>query len=565
MSDQAIANALVVLDQVWAETAQRPFVQANLGRPIDRLPDIGFDATEARSARGARLLASIDALEQTQLPHDLVLTLAVARANAERMAKEAERYWLVIDPNGVGFMGLFAPTAYCGGLLIKNAAATLAKHGFDTVADVDRYMGLIEDFARLVSQMRERTVGQSRRGIHIPRCQLDRSIQLVRALAAGSSSLIPSVERLTAVGGDQAAQAIAARIRSSVDAAWQAMVDFLSTDDYRAASPESVGLSQYPGGAELYPELVELHTTLKRTPDEVHTEGLERMGALRARMDALFQEIHFTGTPGEYAETIKHKPDWRAANASEIATTFKRYLDRIAPHINSNFNLKPSAPCEAVELPAALTASMTFGYYDPPGPKQPTGRYYFNADNIISSSLSNIAAVNYHELIPGHHFHLATQRENQALHPLRTNAFFNAFNEGWAEYAATLAGELGMYSAPEERFGRLVMDGFLTSRLVVDTGLNALGWSLAQARDYMQENVLLPPNEIESEIIRYSCDIPGQALAYKLGEFYLQEKREAWREAKGPRFDIREFHDAVLGPGALPLPLVGANIDRKML
>jgi uncharacterized protein (DUF885 family) len=204
---------------------------------------------------------------------------------------------------------------------------------------------------------------------------------------------------------------------------------------------------------------------------------------------------------------------------------------------------------------------MPFGYYDSPGPGQDAGRYLFNAVNLAGAPLNNIAALNYHELVPGHHFHLASQRENGTLHPVRANAFFNAFNEGWAEYAATLAGELGMYEAPEERFGRMMMDAFLVSRLVVDTGMNALGWSLTQAREFMKENAFLSEPEICSESIRYSCDIPAQALAYKLGEYFLMDQRERMRSRLGNQFDLRDFHDAVLKPGGLPLQLVAENVS----
>ena len=146
---------------------------------------------------------------------------------------------------------------------------------------------------------------------------------------------------------------------------------------------------------------------------------------------------------------------------------------------------------------------------------------------------------------------------------MRRKSFVNAYNEGWAEYAATLAGEMGMYPEPEERFGRLMMDAFLTCRLVVDSGMNALGWTLEQARDYLRENSFMPEKEIRSETVRYSCDIPGQALAYKLGDTALYEMREAMRTALGNRFDIRDFHDAVLKPGALPLPLLRQHVEAR--
>lgn len=564
VDDRAMAIAMIAIEGVWAEVSRSPFVQGDLGLPIDRLPDISEAAITARSARAAELLARIDGIDRATLPHELGLTLAVARDTAARMAREASWYWLVIDPMGVGFFGMFAPTAYCFGFLQNYLGATLAKHRFEKPADLDRYLGLVEDFARLVEQMEVRTAGQADRGIRMPVPQLDQSIELVARLASGSRTLVPSPDRLEQVGGNSAVAAIADRVAARVDTAWASLTALLTDPGYRAAAPETVGIAQYPRGEDVYAALVKMHTTLDLTPAEVHAEGLKRMAAVRQAMETLLADLGFAGTPEAYREAIEADPAWRAEGVDGISAVFRRYIDRIAPHIDDYFDFKPKAGHDVEALPAALSGSMTFGYYDAPGADKPIGRYLFNAENLGRNALANIAALNYHELVPGHHFHLATQRENDALHPLRANSFVNAFNEGWAEYAATLAGEMGMYEAPEERFGRLIMDAFLTCRLVVDTGMNALGWSLDQARDYMRANAFMPEAEVRSESIRYSSDLPGQALAYKLGEFFLVEQREAMRAALGDRFDIRRFHDAVLRPGALPLALVAENIERAI-
>src|SRR5262249_18502431 len=155
------------------------------------------------------------------------------------------------------------------------------------------------------------------------------------------------------------------------------------------------------------------------------------------------------------------------------------------PRFAEFFQVAPQADYGVTPLPEALQGSMTFGYYDAPRPDRNRGLYLFNSRNLTKQALFNVGALIYHELVPGHHLHLATQRENLLLHPLRAHSFVNAYNEGWAEYAGTFAGEIGMYEAPEERYGRLVMDAFLTCRLVVDTGMNVLGWSLERARGYM--------------------------------------------------------------------------------
>jgi uncharacterized protein (DUF885 family) len=287
------------------------------------------------------------------------------------------------------------------------------------------------------------------------------------------------------------------------------------------------------------------------------------MAAVWRQMDELLSGAGFDGDPKAFVRAATEDPDWRADTPEAIAAVFQRYIDRLAPKLDDAFHLQAEAPYRVEALPAALSGSMTFGYYDPPTPDQPSGRYLFNARNLAGGDLCGVASLTYHELAPGHHTHLARQLEARHLHPLRRRASCNAYNEGWAEYAATLAGELGGYEAPQERFGRLMMDAFLTSRLVVDTGMNAMGWDLETARHYMREHTFMPEAEIASEPVRYSCDIPGQSLAYKLGDTRIMELREEMRETLGERFDIRDFHEAVLKPGALPLPILADHVRRE--
>jgi len=468
----------------------------------------------------------------------------------------------VFDPLQVGFFGLFAPTAYTGGSLLEGLEPLFAGYTFSSVGDVDRYLALVSDYARIVREFEARTRGQFERGIVMPRPELDPSIAMLTGLRSGAPAILrvePS--RLAVIGLEEAHRRIDARIIDEVIPAFDALIAYLSAPAYREAAPETVGIGQYPGGSEIYQELVRMNLTQDMTVQEVHDAGHARMRSIQAQMRALLDEVGFDGDPAAYLEAVKQNPRWRAEGEVAVAEVFKRYIDRLSPHIEKSFNFMPQAGCDVAPLPAALEGAMTFGYYNGPKKEGEPGRYLFNTKNLSQAPLMNVAAINYHELVPGHHLHLASQRENKDLHPIRKTAFFNAFNEGWAEYAATLAGEMGMYAEPEERFGRLVMDAFLTCRLVVDTGMNAMGWSLEEARDYMRENAFMPEAVIASESLRYSCDNPAQALAYKLGDTYLLELRETMKTALGDRFHVKDFHDAVLKPGALPLPLVKANVE----
>ena len=558
-----VGIALRVVDDAWEEARRGSYIQQNLGLLPTRLPDLSFAEAARKAEVGRSLLTRADAVDLDELPHDLALSLRLVRWRAGIWAREAEWYWIVCDPLGAGFFGMFLPTAYCGGFLLKFVHATIQSFRFQDTGDLDRYLGFVADYARMIEQMRERTAGQGERGMRMPVPQ----IAAARALITGFKGQMRSLwhvtpERLGSLDAPGFSAEVERRIDQRIDPAFASLLA-LFDDDYLAKAPAGVGIGQYAGGAEIYESLVRVHTTQELSPQQVFAAGHARMAQIEAQMASLRRELGFEGDGVAFLASIAAEPRWRAETPSAIATVFQRYIDRLRPRFNDLFRTAPTAGYGVEPLPEALQGSMTFGYYDAPRPDRNAGLYLFNSANLSRQPLHNVAALNYHELVPGHHLHLATQRENVALHPFRSHSFVNAFNEGWAEYAATLAGEVGMYEQPEERYGRLVMDAFLTCRLVVDTGMNALGWTLEQARDYMREHSGMSETEIRSETLRYSCDIPGQSLAYKLGDTRMLELREHMRASLGTRFDIRDFHEAVLGPGSLPLDDLAWHIERE--
>jgi uncharacterized protein (DUF885 family) len=214
-------------------------------------------------------------------------------------------------------------------------------------------------------------------------------------------------------------------------------------------------------------------------------------------------------------------------------------------------------------LDPASEAGMTFGYYQMPAGGESRGLYRFNAANLSERPMVWGAALTYHELVPGHHFHLALQAENEALWPYRRRKLdLTAFNEGWANYAAWSAGhDMKLYSDPLDHYGFLLFDMFDTVRLVVDTGLNHKQWSLEKARAYMARYLIQSEVEIASETLRYATDLPGQALAYELGAASIRALRVKAEQALGDRFDLRDFHATVLGGGAMPIPQLETRVD----
>ncbi len=560
--DTVLAAALRLIEDAWTELSRSVFVQQAMGRTPAALPDLSFAEAERKSLVGRELLARANAIDADSLPHDVALTVRMVRFRAATWAREADWYWTVIDPAGVAFFGLFLPTGYCGGFLLNSVRQFVAAFKFESDGDLDRYLGLASDYARLIDQIRVRTVGQAGRGMFMPKVQIQQARGLIGAFRSEARpTWTVAAGRLMAVRKGSFDQDLERRLMD-IDRAFGELTDIFSPA-YDAKAPEAVGMGQYPGGTEIYAELVKLHTTLDLTPEQVHAIGHERIKTIEAAMAKIRAEVSFSGDGKAYLAHLNQDPRWRADTAEGVAKVFEKYVDRMKTRFGEFFASGAKAEYTAAPLPSALEASMTFGYYDGATPDKPVGTYFFNAANLTKVALFHIGALNYHELVPGHHLHLSTQLENQLLHPFRSYSFVNAYNEGWAEYSATLAGEMGMYPEPEERYGRLVMDAFLTCRLVVDTGMNVLGWSLEQARDYLRDHCAMSETEIRSETTRYSCDIPGQALAYKMGDTKMFEFRARMQAALGARFDIKRFHAAVLGPGALPMPDLDWHLARE--
>jgi uncharacterized protein (DUF885 family) len=559
-ASEGIARRIV--DDAWEELRRSMHVQSQLEGAPSRLPDLSEEAAERRSRVGRDLLARVESVDADRLPAELALSLRLVAFRAGIWAKEAQWYWTVVDPLGVGFFGMFLPTAYCGGFLLSSINTQLAEYPFEEAGDLDRYLALVSDYGRLVDQVARRTAGQAQRGMRLPKPQLLHSRALLTALRSGCPrSLAVAPERLESLSSKAFLRELEARIAGVLAPAFDRALAVLS-DEYWEAAPDRVGLGQFADGSSVYAELVKLHTTLDLTPEQVHSRGLERIARIEESMRAIRSELGFEGDAPAFLAQLNADSRWRATTVEGVKAAFQRYIDRLKPHFSSCFRSAPAAEYSIEPLPEALEGSMTFGYYDAPRPARPRGLYLFNSRNLTRQSLFNVGALTYHELMPGHHLHLCTQNESASIHPFHRFSFVNAFNEGWAEYAATLAGELGMYEEPEERYGRLVMDAFLSCRLVVDTGMNALGWSLERAREYMRRHSGVAEAEILSESLRYSCDLPAQALAYKLGDAEILDMREKARAALGQGFDLRDFHASVLGWGALPLPELRWHLER---
>lgn len=543
----------------------KPFLERrDDGEPVDcNLPDLGFEGAKRRADIGTKILDVLGTVDDERLPHDSALTAKLLRYYAGSWSREAEHYWVAIDPASALFYGPFGQTTYTGGYLFGQINALVSGFEFLEDGDGDRYLLVLSEIARLLRQIFDRTAGQVQRGIRIHKPQLPAVRALLERLKAGARAAYPAaVQRL---GGMRDAPLLSAEIARRVEQwvmpAFDALIAQLDAE-YERLAPNDVGMDKLPGGREAYTWLLKQHTTRDYTPEQVHDAGHARMARIEREMAELRASLGFRGTAAEFAVELRRRPGAVATSADDIGARMRRHKDRIDRRFDEFFHQRSNYDYDLVRLAQALEGSMTWGFYQGPQGSERRGLYHYNGGKLDSLAVVAAASLVFHELVPGHHLHLTLQRDNTALSKLRRNASVNAFNEGWAEYAATLTGEMGLYDDPNDRYGRLCMDAFLTCRLVVDTGMNALGWTWAQAKDYLRAHTLCAEAEIESDTLRYSCGIPGQALAYKLGDEDLLRMREKVRNRLNGKLDLRDFHAAILDAGALPLPALEWHLDK---
>lgn len=522
-----------------------------LGLPIDGLPEVTLAHAEAQAQRAASLLARLEAIASADLAAEDALSRAMLKRKLRADAGSARFYWLS-----------FPVTPYSSPL--ADVHSTFRVLPLMTKADADGYLALVARYPALVTQVRTKLEGQVAHGIRLPKDE----IVIAATFLEGSvdegpqSPFFVGEARLASLPRTEAAafqQGLAQR-RKEANQALRGLVAYL-TGELTAKAPETVGLSQYPGGREYYDELVKRHTTLDVTPEEVHRIGLEEVARIEARMAEVQTKVGFTGTAPAFRESLRTDPRFVPTTPDEIGKRLLSHVHALEPKVDAYFLRTPKAPYGVKRLEPEREAAMTFGTYEPPSPTEPRGLYYYNGSKLEDRSLLTAAPIAYHELVPGHHFQIALADENKALPRFRREIMDTAYTEGWADYSAGLADEMGLYADPYDLYGRLAMDMFISVRLVVDTGMNALGWSRARAVAFMREHDLESDTQIHTESLRYAVDMPGQALAYKMGSRGFWELRRKAEKALGPRFDVRRFHECILGGGSLPLAVLEQEVD----
>ena len=331
-----------------------------------------------------------------------------------------------------------------------------------------------------------------------------------------------------------------------------------------ARSDDQPGLMHVPNGAAAYAALARAHTSLDTPPEEVHAIGLAEIERIDDEFVALGAQLLRTRGLEATLAALRDDPALHFATREEIVGVAEASLARANEAIPAWFGRLPKAPCEVVVIPPHEEKHTTIAYYrEPSADGARPGQYYVNTSEPATRPRYEAETLAFHEAVPGHHLQLAIMQELDALPAFRRFNGSTAYIEGWGLYTERLSEEMGLLSGDLDRFGVLSFDAWRASRLVVDTGIHALGWTRDAAIAFMTAHTALGQNNIANEVDRYIA-YPGQALAYKLGQLELLRLRAEARERQGDRFDIRAFHDAVLGDGALPLPVLRQVVERAL-
>ena len=456
-------------------------------------------------------------------------------------------------------------------------------HSVDSISDMEAYISRIAGVSRALKQQLEWAKNNAERGVRPPRFAYEFVMDTSTGLISGQpfddgendsalwGDAQTKIEALVETGeiGEAAGEDLKARARdalvSQFQPAYQALIDWLSQDISNSPA-EPRGVVTLPNGTAFYDQKLRNWTTTDLTADEIHKIGLDEVARLRGEMEEIKDSV---GYPGDIEEFFAFIASDERFFYSDDEEGRQQYLDKSTEYIESMkallpkyFGILPKADLVVKRVEAFREQDGAAAHYFPSSPDGSVpGTYYIHLSDMTANPTTELEAVAYHEGLPGHHMQIAIARELEALPAFRSQANFGAYSEGWALYTEALAEEMGGYQDPYSDFGRLVSEMWRAVRLVVDTGIHAMGWSEQQAIDYFASNVSTPLPSIVSEVRRYTV-LPGQATSYKIGMLKIQELRARAEKTLGDTFDIRDFHDVVLGGGALPLSILERRVDN---
>jgi uncharacterized protein (DUF885 family) len=546
-----------LLAEQWEYSLSRsPEFASILGdkRWNDQLSDVSEEAINADLAKSREFLKRFEAIDTTGFPEQ-------EKLNQELMVRD-----LRDGIEGAKFKGWLMPVNQMSGihLAVPQFPAML---GFTTAKDYDdlitRYRKLPKVFDQTIDRMRQ---GMAQ-GLMPPRFLLEKVATQAEGLAAGpveespfAQPLAKFPEKVPEAERKRIREAMLAAIRDSVVPAYVKFARFVK-EEYAPKGRTEPGMWSLPDGEARYAWAVKQSTTTGLTPEEIHQLGLREVARIEGEMLQIAKRLGYADLKSLNA-AIEKDPKLHAHSRQQILDLYKHYIDQMYGKLPQLFGRLPKAkvvvePTEAFREKEASGAEYQQGSPDGSRP----GRVQVNTSSPEQRKILSVESTAYHEGVPGHHLQISIAQELPTLPPFRQQGGYTAFVEGWALYSERLGKEVGFYQDPYSDYGRLQDEMLRAIRLVVDTGFHYKHWTRDQVVQFFHDHSAIDEVEVQSETDRYIV-WPGQALAYKVGQLKILELRERAKKALGPKFDIRKFHDEVLGAGALPMDILEERIDN---
>ncbi|PYU07971.1 MAG: DUF885 domain-containing protein [Acidobacteria bacterium] len=456
---------------------------------------------------------------------------------------------------------LWMPVLQIGGIQ-QEAASTIASMPHLSASDYEDILARLETLPKAVDQQIALLQEGLKSGYTPPKIALRDVPKQIADLVPPdplASALLQSFHEFPAGFPEAERARLTERAKtiyaSAVAPAFQRLHDFF-TQSYLPACRETIAGAALPDGAQTYAFRVRWQTTTNLTPQQIHEIGLVEVKRIRAEMDKVIASTGFSGSFHDFTEFLRTDPRFYYDKAEDLVNGYRIIAKKADPQLAHLFGKLPRLPYGVTPIPEFKAPSQTTAYYEPGAPSAGRpGQYFVNTYNLQARPKWEMEALSMHEAVPGHHIQIALAQELGGAPEFRKHVGYSAFVEGWALYAESLGEEMGFYTDPYSKFGQLTYEMWRAVRLVVDTGMHAMGWTRQQAIDFFRENTGKTDQDITVEVDRYIV-WPGQALAYKIGQMKIRELRREAEAKLGAKFDVRKFHDAVLEQGAVPLGLL---------
>ncbi|GAB5482306.1 MAG: DUF885 domain-containing protein [Parasphingorhabdus sp.] len=547
-----------IIDDYWTyNLGQYPEFASSLGVADSdgRVTDQSLEAEDKRVEKAKAWLAQLEQIDQNRLSEDDKTNFGILRRSlAEQVEASTYGQRTINFTNRSGWHQSFAS--------MQNNLP------FRTAADYRTYVSRLQKYG-IVHRQSISVANQALQGGYVQPCVsmvgYETSISGLIKEDPKESRFFEPFKRTKPDGIDQATfDQIATDASNTITTVINpALTEHLNwyNSQYAPNCAKAPGVSAQPGGDKYYDFRIRQMTTTNKSADEIHNIGLSEVARIRAEMVEVAKQAGFE-TREAFIQDLRTNPKYYAKTPEELMEKVARVTKLIDGKMPSIIGKLARLPYGIKEIPAETAEGTTTAYYNPGSPDVGiAGFYYVNTSKLDQRPFWEIPALSVHEAVPGHHMQIALQQELDMPDFRKHGAFFTAFVEGWGLYSERLGIEMGLYDTPAKDMGRLSYEMWRATRLVVDTGIHSKGWSKQRAIDFMTDNTALSTANIEAEVNRY-ISWPGQALAYKMGELKIRELRAKATETLGAKFDLREFHDVVLGQGAVPLDMLEAQVNR---